>query len=105
MFALASIRWAATRLGFCSKLRAAISRAVRRSGGKLCRSVPVWIWRRILPEPVLCLCYHMVSDAQVAHVKHYDFLGTAEFERDLRDLERRFGYVSYEQIVERRSKW
>jgi peptidoglycan/xylan/chitin deacetylase (PgdA/CDA1 family) len=85
-------------------VRAAFSRAARRLGGKLCRSVPVWVWRRVLPEPVLCLCYHLVSDVKLAHVKHYDFLGTDEFERDLLVLESRFAYASYEEIVERRSK-
>ena len=85
-------------------LKGAVSRAARRWGGRLCQFVPVWLWRRIFPESALCLCYHMVSDNQVAHVKHYGFLGTAEFERDLRDLESRFAYVSYEQIIERRSR-
>lgn len=40
----------------------------------------------------------------MAHVKHYGFLGTAEFERDLRDLESHFAYASYEQILEQRTK-
>ena len=83
-------------------LRAALSQAARRWGSRLCQFVPVGLWQRIFPEPTLCLCYHMVSDTKVAHVKHYGFLGTAEFERDLQDLESRFAYVSYEQIVERR---
>ncbi len=85
-------------------LRRALSQAARRWGGRLCRFVPIWLWRRAFPEPALCLCYHMVSDTPVAHVKHYRFLGTAEFERDLRDLERRFAYVSYEQMIERRER-
>lgn len=89
---------------FRSELRSAIPRALRRWGGKLCRLAPIWVWRRILPEPVLCLCYHIVSDVPLAHVKHYEFLGTADFERDLQDLERRFGYVSYERMAERLSK-
>jgi peptidoglycan/xylan/chitin deacetylase (PgdA/CDA1 family) len=44
----------------------------------------------------------MVSDAQLAHVKHYKYLGTAEFERDLRSLEGRFEFVTYKDIAERR---
>jgi peptidoglycan/xylan/chitin deacetylase (PgdA/CDA1 family) len=83
-------------------LRDTLSRAARRWGSQLCQFVPIWLWRWLFPESALCLCYHMVSDAPVAHVKHYGFLGTAEFERDLRDLESRFAYVSYEQIIERR---
>lgn len=85
-----------------SRLRGALSQQARRWGGQLCQFVPVWLWGRLFPGTTLCLCYHMVSDAQVPHVKHYEFLGTAEFERDLRDLESRFAYVSYEQLVEQR---
>jgi peptidoglycan/xylan/chitin deacetylase (PgdA/CDA1 family) len=98
------MRRAATRRVVRSELRTALSHSVRRLGGRLGRTVPIWIWRRILPEPVLCLCYHIVSDARIAHVQHYDYLGNAEFEHDLGDLESRFGYVSYEQTVELRSK-
>ena len=94
----------ATRRLFQADWKASIRQTSCRWGGKLCRLVPVWLWQRILPEPVVCLCYHIVSDVQVPHVKHYDFLGTDEFERDLQDLERRFTYVSYEQLAERRSK-
>jgi peptidoglycan/xylan/chitin deacetylase (PgdA/CDA1 family) len=85
-------------------LRGALSSAAHRWGRRLCQFVPIWLWRKIFPEPALCLCYHIVADAQVAHVRHYGFLGTAEFERDLRGLESRFAYVSYEQIIERRSR-
>jgi peptidoglycan/xylan/chitin deacetylase (PgdA/CDA1 family) len=45
----------------------------------------------------------MVSDTAVAHVKHYRFLNTAEFEKDLRDLECNFRYISYEDIVDTKS--
>jgi peptidoglycan/xylan/chitin deacetylase (PgdA/CDA1 family) len=85
-------------------LRGALSRVARRWLGQLCQLVPVWLWCRVFPEPALCLCYHMVSDSQVPHVKHYRFPGAADFERDLSDLEDRFGYLSYEQIIERRSR-
>jgi peptidoglycan/xylan/chitin deacetylase (PgdA/CDA1 family) len=94
----------ATRRLFQAGWKVIVWQKIRRWGGMLCRLVPVWLWQRILPEPVVCLCYHMVSDVQVPHVRHYDFLATDEFERDLQDLERRFTYISYEQLVERRSK-
>ena len=84
--------------------RQALSQTARRWSRRLCQFVPLWLWQRVFPEPVLFLCYHMVSDAQVAHLKHYPFLGTADFERDLNELEARFGYVSYEQAIERKSR-
>ena len=67
-------------------------------GGAITRMAPVGLLSRALPEPFLSVCYHMVSDAPVAHVKHYQFLTTTEFERDLRDLEGRFPYVCYEDM-------
>jgi peptidoglycan/xylan/chitin deacetylase (PgdA/CDA1 family) len=81
-----------------------LSQTARRLSRQLCQFVPLWLWRWVFPEPVLFLCYHMVSDAPLAHLKHYPFLGTAEFERDLHELEARFRYVSYEQAIERKSR-
>ena len=88
----ASLRFEALRL----------SQQARRWGRQLCQFVPVWLWQRIFPEPAsMPLLSHGIG-SQLAHVKHYEFLGTAEFERDLRGLESGFAYVSYEQIVDRR---
>jgi peptidoglycan/xylan/chitin deacetylase (PgdA/CDA1 family) len=84
--------------------RRALSQTARSWSRRLCQFVPIWAWRRVFPEPVVFMCYHMVSDTRVAHLKHYPFLGTAEFERDLTTLEARFPYVSYEQALERRSR-
>jgi peptidoglycan/xylan/chitin deacetylase (PgdA/CDA1 family) len=83
-------------------LREFLSRASRRWRSLLLGFAPIWLLRRAFPEPILCLCYHMVSDVSVPHVKHYKFLSTAEFEQDLDYLESRFQYLSYEQIVESR---
>jgi peptidoglycan/xylan/chitin deacetylase (PgdA/CDA1 family) len=80
-----------------------LSQTARRWSRRLCQFVPIWAWQRIFPERVVFLCYHMVSDAKMAHLKHYPFLSTAEFERDLNQLEARFDYVSYEESLERRS--
>lgn len=96
---------AATRRsdGFAAlQLKALFSRVGRRFGGQMVHLVPLSLLQRLFPDPVLCLCYHIVADVQLPHVKHYKFLGTEEFERDLEDLESRFPYLSYEQIVERR---
>src|SRR5262249_41121139 len=87
-----------------SKPRGDVSRVARLIGKKISELMPIWLWRQICPEPTLCMCYHLVSNAQVAHVKHYPFLTTAEFESDLRYLKGHFGFVSYEQMVERRLK-
>jgi peptidoglycan/xylan/chitin deacetylase (PgdA/CDA1 family) len=87
-----------------SKPRGKVSQVTRFIGKKIAELMPIWLWRRIYPEPVLCMCYHLVSNAPVQHVKHYPYLATAEFESDLRYLKSHFGFLSYEQIVERRLK-
>ena len=83
-------------------LKEFLYRAGRRCRSLLLGLLPIWLLRRVFPEPILCLCYHMVSDVAVPHVKHYKFLGTAQFEQDLDYLESRFQYLSYEQILESR---
>jgi peptidoglycan/xylan/chitin deacetylase (PgdA/CDA1 family) len=87
-----------------SYVRPFFSFAYRLLAGQLGWLLPISLFRRVLPEPMLCFCYHLVSDVPVPHVKHYNFLGTAEFEQDLTYLESQFNYLSYEQIVERRSR-
>jgi peptidoglycan/xylan/chitin deacetylase (PgdA/CDA1 family) len=82
--------------GVISKFR----RAPRRLGRGLAKITPVEVLRRVLPESVVCPCYHMVSDVSAPHLQHYDFLTPDEFERDLQALERHFSYVSYDDIVE-----
>jgi peptidoglycan/xylan/chitin deacetylase (PgdA/CDA1 family) len=86
-----------------SNFREALSRACSRGSSFLFGILPIWLLRRVFPEPILCPCYHIVSDVPVPHVKHYKFLDTTEFEQDLNYLETRFPYLSYEQIVESRS--
>jgi peptidoglycan/xylan/chitin deacetylase (PgdA/CDA1 family) len=46
----------------------------------------------------------MVSDTPLPHVKHYPFLKTTEFERDLTQLESHFKYLSYDRLLEQRSR-
>ncbi len=73
-----------------------ISRALGRA---MCDLLPIWIWRHMFPEPTLCMCYHMISNTQVPHVKHYPFLNTTEFECDLQYLQKTFGFISYEEMI------
>ena len=70
---------------------------------KVLQYVPVSVWRRIFPKTTLAICYHMVSDAKVPHLKHYLGLSAAQFEADLLYLKKKFGFISYDDIVRRRS--
>lgn len=76
--------------------------AFRTTATALLRHVPVAVWRRLRPKPLLGVCYHIVSDDDVPHVRHYPVLGTAAFEADLDYLSREFGFVSYDEVVRRR---
>jgi peptidoglycan/xylan/chitin deacetylase (PgdA/CDA1 family) len=67
------------------------------------RQVPVWLWRRLFPKTDVSLCYHMVSDASPRHVRHYPILSTSEFESDLSYLRQHFNFVTYDELVRRRS--
>lgn len=88
----------------CAEPLGKLSQITRAIAKKVFELTPIWLWRRIVQEPTLCICYHMVSNTQVAHVKHYPFLSPAEFELDLKYLKRNFGFISYEQIVKSRLK-
>jgi len=43
------------------------------------------------------------SDVGVPHLKHYSVLSLAEFEADLTYLQRTFGFLTYDQLAQRRS--
>jgi len=62
----------------------------------------VALWRRLFPKSALGVCYHLVSDAEVPHVRHYSALGTAAFEADLAHLRRSFRCISYDELARRR---
>jgi peptidoglycan/xylan/chitin deacetylase (PgdA/CDA1 family) len=83
-------------------LRSLLSQARRPLGALFVQLLPFALLQRVFPDPVLCLCYHMVSDGPVPHIHHYRFLNTKEFEQDLSYLEKRFDYIPYEQIVDRK---
>ncbi len=63
------------------------------------RHVPVALWRRLRPKTVLGVCYHIVSDSAVPHVRHYPVLDTAAFEADLAYLSGTFGFTSYAALA------
>ncbi len=86
-----------------SSLVRATRRAARRAAETMLRATPLPLWRRLVPRAELGVCYHMVADTAVAHLKHYRFLDTAAFEADLDYLGRRFEFITYPQLVARRA--
>jgi peptidoglycan/xylan/chitin deacetylase (PgdA/CDA1 family) len=83
-------------------------RGVRKAAGQILRAAPLHVlplalWRKLLPKTDLGICYHMVSDGPVRHLKHYRFLDTDTFESDLDYLGAHFEFVTYEELVRRRT--
>jgi peptidoglycan/xylan/chitin deacetylase (PgdA/CDA1 family) len=79
-----------------------VGRVIRSLGKDLGQLVPIGLWQRIFPEPIVCPCYHIVSNTPVRHVKHYPFLAVPQFESDLQYLKNTFPFITYDKIVEQR---
>ena len=77
-----------------SLIRAGIASALRQA--------PLSLWRRRFPKSAVGVCYHFVSDAPLAHLKHYRRLTVAEFEADLDYLQKTFRFIGYEELERRR---
>ncbi len=84
-------------------MKALIRSAVRAAADRTLHHAPVPLWRRLFPKTELGVCYHVVSDVRLPHIKHYRVLSTAQFEADLDYLDAAFEFISYEQLVQRRA--
>jgi len=83
-------------------------RGVRKAAGQILHAAPLHVaplalWRKLLPKKDFGVCYHMVADGPVRHLKHYRFLSTEAFESDLDYLQGRFEFVTYEELARRRA--
>ena len=83
-------------------------RGLRKTAGQILRAAPLHVaplalWRKLLPKTDLGICYHMVSDGPVRHLKHYRFLDSDTFESDLDYLGSHFEFVTYEELARRRT--
>ena len=81
------------------------SGGVERAGIRLASHGAMALYRQLVPRRSLGLCYHVVSDAHLPHVKHlYDYKTAEQFERDLLWLQRHFRIVSYDELVAGRER-
>ncbi|HEY1491234.1 MAG TPA: polysaccharide deacetylase family protein, partial [Steroidobacteraceae bacterium] len=78
-------------------------RAAHRAAHRILHAAPLRLWRRLVPKSELGVCYHVVADGPVAHIKHYRYLDTASFAADLDYLERRFRFMTYEELCRARA--
>lgn len=66
----------------------------------LLRVLPIGLFGRLLPRRAIGLCYHVVSDRTLPHVRNlYRYKTPAQFDADLRFLKRRFRLATYEEIL------
>jgi peptidoglycan/xylan/chitin deacetylase (PgdA/CDA1 family) len=80
-----------------------LARGARRAAHRLLHATPLALWRRLVPKAEVGVCYHVVADGAVPHIRHYPFLDTAAFESDLDYLARHFTFVDYAQLARRRA--
>jgi peptidoglycan/xylan/chitin deacetylase (PgdA/CDA1 family) len=83
-------------------------RGARKAAARILRAAPLHVaplrlWRTLLPKTAVGVCYHMVSDGPVRHLKHYRFLDPKTFEADLDYLSARFEFVTYDELARRRA--
>ena len=84
-------------------LARAARRAARGAAHRVLHAAPLGLWRWLVPKAAVGVCYHVVADGAVPHIRHYPFLDTAAFESDLNYLARHFAFVDYAQLARRRA--
>jgi peptidoglycan/xylan/chitin deacetylase (PgdA/CDA1 family) len=81
-----------------------LAKLARRGATYAMRLVPLRAYGRLMPREVIGLCYHVVSDRHLPHVRPlYPYKNIARFEADLVFLKRRLRPVSYGEMLEARS--
>lgn len=71
---------------------------IRKAAGQVLHRVPLPIWRALVPKKAIGICYHVVSDTTLPHIKHYRPLTSAEFIEDIIYLRNNFAFISYEEL-------
>ena len=77
--------------------------SIRNIAGEMLLHVPLSVWRIFAPKDAIGVCYHVVSDTALPHVKHYRPLTRAEFIEDLAYLRANFTFTTYEELARRRA--
>jgi peptidoglycan/xylan/chitin deacetylase (PgdA/CDA1 family) len=80
-----------------------IKEAAGRAVAGMARTLPLSAWTKLAPKDAVGLCYHMVSEKKLPHLKHYPFLTPREFEADLDFVGKRFGFLSYDELAGQRA--
>ena len=65
--------------------------------------VPLSVWERLVAKDVLCVNYHVLSDTQLPHVRHYPYKNATAFEQDLLFAAKKYGFIDYPELLRLRS--
>ena len=68
----------------------------------LLNSMPPSLWKHLFPKDVITLCYHVVSDEDLPHIKYYRYKNVRRFEADLSYIKDHHRFISYEELVRHR---
>src|SRR4051812_22228672 len=73
--------------------------AARTAATWLARSLPLWLWKRIAPQEVIGLCYHLACDTPLPHIHNlYKYKSAKQLEDDLVYLKQNFHVASYSEL-------
>jgi peptidoglycan/xylan/chitin deacetylase (PgdA/CDA1 family) len=64
------------------------------------RPIPLDLWQGLFPKDVIALCYHVVSDQRLDHVRLYPYKTVTQFTNDVAFVRKQA--VSYAQVAEHR---
>jgi peptidoglycan/xylan/chitin deacetylase (PgdA/CDA1 family) len=60
------------------------------------------VWKQIFPKDVITLCYHVVSDEDVPHIKYFRYKSVRQFEDDIAYIQAQHRFISYDELVRQR---
>jgi peptidoglycan/xylan/chitin deacetylase (PgdA/CDA1 family) len=78
----------------------ALSRQVNAIARTALGALPLDVWKRLFPKDLIALCYHVVSNDRLPHVRLYPYKTAQQFEEDLNFVRERA--ISYRQVVDHR---
>jgi len=66
-------------------------------------NIPLSLYRFFIKRDFLTLCYHVVSDKSLPHIKEYRYKTKSAFENDILYLKKNFSFISYDELLKYKS--
>ena len=72
-------------------------------GRQLSGAIPLRVLQRLAPRDVIAVCYHVVSDQQLPHIRHlYAYKSVDAFRQDLLFLRSEYRVIGYQELHDHR---